>query len=284
MPVTLKNVTFTYAKGTPHETKAVDDVSLEINDGDFVGIMGRTGCGKSTLIQLIDGLLTPSEGTVLLDGKDINAPDYDRDVLRKAVGVVFQFPEYQLFETTVRKDVAFGLKHHGLSAGEVEIRVKEALELMGFDYESVKDVSPLTFSGGEKRRIAIAGILAVRPKILILDEPIAGLDPKGREKFLTLLDDLNEKGTTIIMISHNSDAITEHAKKVLILKNGKLLAYDFVNVVFSDTEKLSSENIGIGQVKELAGLFLERGVKIPDDIIRYHEFINYVEDITKRLT
>ena len=276
MPITLKNVSFTYAKGTPHETKAIDDVSLEIADGEFVGIMGRTGCGKSTLIQLMDGLLMPSEGSIYLDRKDINASDYDRDVLRKAVGVVFQFPEYQLFETTVRKDVAFGMKHHSLSAEEVERRVKGAIELMGFDYEEVKDVSPMTFSGGEKRRIAIAGILAGHPKILILDEPIAGLDPKGREKFLALLDGLNEKGITVIMISHNADAIAEHARRVVLLKKGRVIADDTVERVLSDDALIKEGNIGKGQIKELSDMLKEKGIDVPDDIVRYSDFIKFV--------
>lgn len=277
MSITLKNVSFTYAQGTPFETAAIENVSLEIADGEFVGIMGRTGCGKSTLIQLIDGLLTPKEGTVLLDGKDINAPDYNRDILRKAVGVVFQFPEYQLFETTVRKDVAFGMKHHGLNADEVEKRVKGALELMGFDYEEVKDLSPMTFSGGEKRRIAIAGILAGHPKILILDEPIAGLDPKGREKFLSLLDELNAKGITIIMISHNADALSEHAKRIILLKKGRIIADDTVSRVLSDDALINDGNIGKGQIKELVDMLKEKGVNIPDDIVRYRDFIEYIK-------
>ena len=281
MSLKLQNVTFSYAKGTPHETKAIDDISLEIDDGDFIGIMGRTGCGKSTLIQLIDGLLKPDEGFVYLNGEDINNPDYDRNILRKSIGMVFQFPEYQLFETTVRKDVAFGLKHHGLPPEQVELQVREALETMGFDYERVKDISPLTFSGGEKRRIAIAGILAVRPDVLILDEPIAGLDPSGREAFLNLLDEINSRGTTIIMISHNADAISEHAKKILILKDGKLAAEGAAADILSDTELLKKNNIGLCQVKQLALLLQEKGLNIPGKLIHYDELTEYLVSYLK---
>ena len=281
MSLKLQNVTFAYAKGTPHETKAIDDISLEIDDGDFIGIMGRTGCGKSTLIQLIDGLLKPDEGFVYLNGEDINNPDYDRNILRKSIGMVFQFPEYQLFETTVRKDVAFGLKHHGLPPEQVELQVREALETMGFDYERVKDISPLTFSGGEKRRIAIAGILAVRPDVLILDEPIAGLDPSGREAFLNLLDEINSRGTTIIMISHNADAISEHAKKILILKDGKLAAEGAAADILSDTELLKKNNIGLCQVRQLALLLQEKGLNIPGKLIHYDELTEYLVSYLK---
>lgn len=276
MSIILENVSFTYAVNTPHEKKAINNISLDINDGDYVGIMGKTGCGKSTLIQLIDGLLTPSEGKIIFNDKDINAQGYDRDILRKNIGIVFQFPEHQLFETTVKKDVAFGLKHHGLPPGQVELQVREAVETMGFNYDEVKDLSPLTFSGGEKRRIAIAGILAIKPTVLILDEPIAGLDPTAREIFLRITDRINSEGTTVIMISHNADVIIEHTKKVLILKDGGLLRYGPTDEIFSETGLLKENNIGIGQINELCELLRKMGKKIPKTVIRYDDFISNV--------
>ena len=194
MWIEVKNLSCSYGSGTASAQEALKDVSFKIEDGEFVGIMGHTGCGKSTLIQLIAGLLTPDRGQVLIDGEDINAPGYDRLALRGKVGIVFQYPEYQLFETTVEKDVAFVLKHSGLGKDERERRVKGALEAMGFSWEAVRKKSPLSLSGGEKRRVAIAGVLAAQPRILIFDEPIAGLDPFGRTAFLELSAKLNRRG------------------------------------------------------------------------------------------
>ena len=179
MPITVTNLTCVYGAGTPFEVTALRDVSVTVENGSFVGILGRTGCGKSTLIQIMAGLLTPTAGTVMLDGQDIHARRYDRSILRRKVGIVFQYPECQLFETTVEKDVAFGLKHSGLSAAEKQARVRWALETVGFSFEKIHDQPPMGLSGGEKRRVAIAGVLATRPEYLILDEPIAGLYEAG---------------------------------------------------------------------------------------------------------
>ena len=212
MPITVTNLTCVYGAGTPFETTALRDVSVTVENGSFVGILGRTGCGKSTLIQIMAGLLTPTAGTVMLDGQDIHARRYDRSILRRKVGIVFQYPECQLFETTVEKDVAFGLKHSGLSAAEKQARVRWALETVGFSFEKVHDQPPMGLSGGEKRRVAIAGVLATRPEYLILDEPIAGLDPLGREAFLQLITELNRGGMTILMVSHNADCLGAYAR------------------------------------------------------------------------
>lgn len=273
MPIELNSVSYTYAPGTAYAAGALEQVSLTVTDGEFVGIMGRTGCGKSTLIQLIAGLLTPDGGQVLVDGKDINGRDYDRDLLRRRVGVVFQHPEYQLFETTVARDVAFGLKHLKWSAEEKRQAVREALEAVGFDYDEVKDQSPLRFSGGEKRRIAIAGVLATKPGILILDEPIAGLDPLGREAFLSLLDRLNRQGTTILMISHNADAIAEHADRVVVLEQGKVLLDGPVKQVFARRDLLKAHGLGVSQARETAALLTERGLPAGEDTVRYEDLL-----------
>lgn len=177
MSISLSHVSFTYSPGTVFEKLALYDINLTIEDGEYVGIMGQTGCGKSTLLQLMVGLEQPSEGKVFVDGKDINVREYNRKILRQKVGMVFQYPEVQLFETSVEKDVAFGLKHSGLSKTEIDENVRWAVEMLGLDFEKIRAISPFSLSGGEKRRVAIAGILATKPKILILDEPVAGLDP-----------------------------------------------------------------------------------------------------------
>ena len=272
MPIELENLSYTYAKGTPIETAALQDVSLRIEDGEFVGLMGRTGCGKSTLISLIAGLLVPTAGRVLLDGKDINAPDYDRAELRKTVGVVFQYPEYQLFETTVERDVAFGLRNLGLRKEETVERVRHALETTGLDFEKVRALSPLGLSGGEKRRVAIAGVLAAKPKLLILDEPVAGLDPLGREDFLALLDRLHADGTTILMISHNADALSEHAGRILALEGGRLIADRPAADFFADAPFLSAHGLGTSTPARLAGLLRERGRDL-GPVTRFDELI-----------
>ena len=273
MPITLNRVSYAYAAGTPYAVDALRDVSLQIADGEFVGIMGKTGCGKSTLIQLIAGLLAPTSGTVLLDGQDINDRRYDRRLLRRRIGVVFQYPEYQLFETTVARDVSFGLRRLGKRPEEIETAVQRALETVGFDYDAVKDLSPLGFSGGEKRRIAIAGILAANPGILILDEPIAGLDPLTRDEFLALVDRLNRDGMTVLMISHSADALAEHAKRILILKDGQLLRDGPARVVFSEYGFLHENGLSAGEVRETAELLRQRGFGVPADTIRYDELL-----------
>ncbi|MBE6561053.1 MAG: energy-coupling factor transporter ATPase [Ruminococcaceae bacterium] len=224
MSIEVNHLSYTYDRGTAQAVSALRDISFRIDDGEYVGIMGHTGCGKSTLIQLIAGLIPPSSGQILFDGTDIWDRKYDRTHLRSSVGIVFQQPEFQLFETTVEKDVAFSLKHSGLERKAVCARVRHALELMGFDYDTVQSESPLALSGGEKRRIAIAGVLAAEPRVLIFDEPIAGLDPRRREEFLALTDRLHREGVTILIVSHNADALAEHAGRILVLDSGKLIA------------------------------------------------------------
>ncbi len=282
MPIKLDNVSYTYAPGTPHEIRALRNVNLDIEDGEFVGVMGTTGSGKSTLIQLIAGLIAPTEGKILLDGEDINAKKYDRDVLHRRIGLVFQYPEYQLFETTVERDVAFGLRHQGLTKEETASAVRTALETVGFDYDEVRDKSPLSFSGGEKRRIAIAGVLAPNPRVLILDEPIAGLDPLSRQDFLTMVDGLNAQGVTVIMISHNADALSEHAGRIIVLRDGALIRDGSAKHIFSDYYDLIRGGIGVPQVRQAVQLLRERGVNMPGNIILYDQFIDRLKIIMWR--
>ena len=282
MPIKLDNVSYTYAPGTPHEIRALRNVNLDIEDGEFVGVMGTTGSGKSTLIQLIAGLIAPTEGKILIDGEDINAKKYDRDVLHRRIGLVFQYPEYQLFETTVERDVAFGLRHQGLTKEETASAVRTALETVGFDYDEVRDKSPLSFSGGEKRRIAIAGVLAPNPRVLILDEPIAGLDPLSRQDFLTMVDGLNAQGVTVIMISHNADALSEHAGRIIVLRDGALIRDGSAKHIFSDYYDLIRGGIGVPQVRQAVQLLRERGVNMPGNIILYDQFIDRLKIIMWR--
>ncbi len=274
MSIELKNCSYTYAPGTSYAAGALRNVSLTVEDGEFIGIMGKTGCGKSTMIQLMAGLLTPEGGQVLIDGCDIHSRSYDRKRLRRRVGVVFQHPEHQLFETTVEKDVAFGLKSFDWTAEEKKQAIRQALEAVGFEYEAVRQQSPLQFSGGEKRRIAIAGVLAAKPGILILDEPIAGLDPLGRRAFLELMDRLNRQGTTIVMISHNADAIAEHAHRVLLLEQGQLIEDGPVEQIFSHGEFLRNHGIRTSQAGEIADLLRAKGVELDGPVVRYEQLLS----------
>lgn len=260
--------------GTPFEHQALKNVSFEIADGEFVGIIGHTGSGKSTLIQVISGLLDGAEGQVLINGVDYMAKKADRKQLRRTLGVVFQYPEYQLFEETVEKDVAYGPRKMGVPESELAGRVRVALEHVGIDYELYKDKSPFSLSGGQKRKIAIAGVLAMEPSILILDEPIAGLDPMGRENFMQLARDLNETGITILMISHNMDNLAEYAGRVLAMNGGELYLNGTPQEVFSQEEKLVAAGLDLPEAAKLAGQLRERGMDIPQRTIRYHEILD----------
>ena len=214
MPITVTNLTCVYGAGTPFETTALRDVSVTVENGSFVGILGRTGCGKSTLIQIMAGLLTPTAGTVMLDGQDIHARRYDRSILRRKVGIVFQYPECQLFETTVEKDVAFGLKHSGLSAAEKQARVRWALETVGFSFEKVHDQPPMGLSGGEKRRVAIAGVIAMQPKCIVLDEPTAALAPIAEAEIYAKFNDIAvfDHGAIVQYGTHDQLVADENGK------------------------------------------------------------------------
>lgn len=281
MSIEVRNLSCVYGSGTPFETKALNDVSFTIESGEFVGIMGRTGCGKSTLIQAIAGLLPITSGEVFLDNADINAKSYDRSILRRKLSIVFQYPECQLFESTVEKDVAFGLKHSGVGKDEVASRVKWALEVCGFDYEKVRRQSPLGLSGGEKRRIAISGVLAVKPEYLILDEPIAGLDPLRREAFLKLITKLNSDGMTVIMVSHNADCIAEYARRILVLDNGCLAADGTPQELFADADNMKRLHLGVSRSREVGMMLSEKGFSIAPEICTYNELLSAVCGILK---
>lgn len=282
MPIEARDLTFTYMPGTPFAVKALDNLNLTIEDGSFVGIIGRTGCGKSTLIQQLSGLMKPDDGAVLLDGEDINAERYDRLDLRRKVGVVFQYPEYQLFEETVGEDVAFGPGKIGMKPREISHNVDNALSIVGFDPATIKPLSPFELSGGQKRRVAIAGVLAMDPKILILDEPVAGLDPVSRDQFMQLAHSLNEAGITIVMISHNMDGLAENASRIIAMDSGRIVRDGTPKEVFSDIDGLEAIGLDSTEARRAGRMLQKRGFDIPDDIITVPELSAYLADHLKQ--
>lgn len=262
----LENAGFTYQKGMPDEKTAVSGVTLSFDEGDFVGIIGHTGSGKSTLIQMLNGLLKPTTGNVYIDGDDIWD---DRSKLREKrfkVGLVLQYPEYQLFEETVRKDIAFGPRNLGLSEEEIDSRVKEAAEFLRIP-DKLLDRSPFDLSGGEKRRAAIAGVLAMRPEVLVLDEPTAGLDPRGRRDILDVIRNYHEaEKKTVILVSHSMDDVARYANKVLVMNNGTVLYYDTVAEVFKHALELRETGLNIPTVTGILLTLKERGLDVNTDI------------------
>lgn len=237
MPIAVENVSYTYLPGTPFEHQALKNVSFTIEDGEFVGIIGHTGSGKSTLIQIISSLIPQTAGRVLIDGVDYSQKDADKKKLRRTVGVVFQYPEYQLFAETVADDVAFGLKNFlKLSPEETKNAVKEALETVGLSYETYREKSPFELSGGQKRRVAIAGVIVTKPEILVLDEPVAGLDPQGKKEFFALLHALHRSFVkTVIIISHDMDDVAEHASRVAVFDHGSVFRVAAPRELFSES-------------------------------------------------
>lgn len=249
--IEIKNLSFIYNKDTPFEVKALDDISLTIKDNSFIGIIGHTGSGKSTFMQQLNGLLKPTSGTIIIDGVDITQKDIKLNKLRESVGMVFQYPEYQLFEETVEKDVAFGPKNLGLSDEEVAIRVKDAIEDVKLDYEWVKDRSPFELSGGQKRRVAIAGILAMRPKVLILDEPTAGLDPRAREEILDEIYDIYKKTKiTVVLVSHSMEDVFTYANEIVVLSKGRLIMHKTTDEAVKERELLKKYDVGVPEITE----------------------------------
>ena len=264
--IRVDNLTHTYGVGTPFQRSAVEGLSLDIRRGEFLGIIGHTGSGKSTLIQHLNGLLKPSSGTIYLDGTDIWAEPKKIRSVRFRVGLVFQYPEYQLFEDTVRKDVAFGPKNMGLDAREVERRVLAALSAVGLD-ESVLDKSPFALSGGQKRRVAIAGVMAMEPEVLILDEPTAGLDPRGRESILQLLREYHEKrGSTVVLVSHSMEEIARNAQRIIVLSGGGVCMEGTPAEVFARADELEAVGLDVPQSTKIAAALRRRGMAVEGSI------------------
>ena len=257
--------------GTPFETRALDGVSLSIADGEFVGVIGHTGSGKSTLLQHLNALLKPSLGSLYVNGLNLNDKDTNLRDVRRAVGLVFQYPEYQLFEETVRKDIAFGPNNLGLDAADVEARVREAAQIVGLS-EDLFDRSPFDLSGGQKRRVAIAGVLAMRPNVLVLDEPAAGLDPRGRREMLALVRDYHARGgVTVIMVSHSMDDVARMCSRIIVMNHGKV-AFDAPPAqVFAHGDELAAMGLGIPACAQLANRLREKGFEIPSGMFEMEE-------------
>lgn len=271
MSIRAEHLTYIYGKGTAFEQYALKDVSFEIPDGQFVGLIGHTGSGKSTLIQHLNGLLRATEGRLYFDGEDIYADGYNMRRLRTRVGLVFQYPEHQLFEVDVFSDVCFGPKNMGLSREEVSLRAKEALSMVGLD-ESYYRQSPFELSGGQKRRVAIAGVLAMRPQVLILDEPTAGLDPKGRDEILDQVSALQkERGITVILVSHSMEDVAKYADRLMVMSGGEKLYDGAPKEVFRHYKELEKIGLSAPQVTYIVQSLRERGVPVSEDITTVEE-------------
>ena len=273
MSIVIENLTHIYNEGLPFESRALDDITLEIKSGDFVGLIGHTGSGKSTLIQHLNGILKPSSGKILINEFDITDKELNLTEIRKKVGVVFQYPEYQLFEETVEKDIAFGPLNLGLEEAEISNRIKASMEAVGLDYEAFKNKSPFELSGGQKRRVAIAGVIAMNPEVLILDEPTAGLDPKGRDEIFKLIKNLHEeRNMTIILSSHSMDDMAKLVKTIIVMNSGKVEFMGPTREVFNNhSGRLKEIGLDIPQVLELSIKLKEHGFDIKEDVITIEE-------------
>ena len=280
MSIVIEHLNYVYMQGGPYETKALDDVSLTIHDGEFVGLIGHTGSGKSTLVQHLNGLILPTSGQITVDGMDLADKNTDKRAIRRRVGLVFQYPENQLFEETVAKDIAFGPKNLGLDEAEIDRRVRTAMRRVALDYDKLSQRSVFELSGGQMRRVAIAGVLAMEPQTLVLDEPCAGLDPKGREEILGLISDLHrESGATIVMVSHSMDYVAALAERVIVMNHGKVAMDGAPREVFSRGEELRAIGLDVPQAVELAQKLREKGFDVPEGIYKIEEVRAAVEAI-----
>ena len=260
------NLSYVYGEGTPFRKVAVDDVNIEINEGELVGVIGHTGSGKSTLIQHFNGLLKPTSGKIFIDGEELWADKSRLRPIRFKVGLVFQYPEYQLFEETVYKDIAFGPKNMGLTESEIDRRIRDTIRLVGLN-DSILDKSPFELSGGQKRRVAIAGVMAMEPKVLILDEPASGLDPKGREQILGLIKEYHrEKKNTVLLVSHSMEDVAKHAEKILVMNKAKVFCYDKPVNVFHRSEELEKMGLAVPQITRVFNRLKAMGYDIKEDV------------------
>ena len=261
-----ENLTYIYSQGSPFEKTAVDNVNIEIERGEFVGVIGHTGSGKSTLIQHFNGLLAPTSGKIYLDGRDIWENKKNIRSVRFRVGLVFQYPEYQIFEDTVYKDIAFGPKNMGLSEAEIDGRVRRTAEAVGLS-EEILQKSPFELSGGQKRRVAIAGVMAMEPEVLILDEPTAGLDPKGRDKILGQIKEYHKNtGCTVLLVSHSMEDVAKYASKILVMNESKLFCYDTPPAVFRRSEEIARMGLSVPQITRVFDMLRARGIDMHDEV------------------
>ena len=280
MSIVIEHLNYVYMTGGPYETKALSDVNLTIHDGEFIGLIGHTGSGKSTLVQHLNGLIMPTSGRVLVDGMDLADKGTDRRAVRQRVGLVFQYPENQLFEETVEKDIAFGPKNLGLDDAEIDRRVKGAMRKVALDYDALHERSVFELSGGQMRRVAIAGVLAMEPRTLVLDEPCAGLDPRGREEILGLIRDLHrDTGATIVMVSHSMDDVASLAERVIVMNHGRVAMDGTPREVFSRGAELRAIGLDVPQAVLLADKLRERGFDVPQGVYRVEEIKAVIEGI-----
>ena len=261
MSIEVKNITYTYGKGLPHESVALKDVSLSIEKGTFLGVIGHTGSGKSTLLQHFNGLLKPDKGTILINGMNITDSKTTAVEMRKKTGLVFQYPEYQLFEETVEKDISFGPKNLGMSQEEIEKRVKDSMKLVDISYEEFKDKSPFELSGGQKRRVAIAGVLAMEPEVLILDEPTAGLDPKTHKDILSMIRKIHKEWQGItILVSHNMDDIANYCDRAIVIDEGKIIMEGTPREIFQREKELVGIGLSLPKATKMYKMLKEEGL------------------------
>ena len=277
--IKTEHLTHTYSQGTSYEQAAVSDVTLEIEPGEMIGVIGHTGSGKSTLIQHFNGLLRPTSGKILVDGEDIWENPKEIRRIRFKVGLVFQYPEYQLFEDTVYKDIAFGPKNMGLSEEEIDLRVKEAALFVGLKPHHMEK-SPFELSGGQKRRVAIAGVIAMNPEVLILDEPTAGLDPKGRDQILgQILEYHREQKNTILLVSHSMEDVAKYTEKVLVMSHSRVAMFDQVEKVFSHSREIEAMGLAVPQVSRVFLSLSERGWPVPSNVYTVEQAKTALEKI-----
>lgn len=272
MSLKIKKLSHIYSQGTPMEQYALREISVEIRNGEFIGLIGHTGSGKSTLIQHLNGLLKPTSGAIIIDDLNINDKDVKLKEVRRKVGLVFQYPEHQLFEETIYKDIAFGPRNLGLDESKVEKRIKDSMKQVGLDFERLKNQSPFELSGGQKRRVAIAGVLAMRPDILILDEPTAGLDPRGRDEILGQIKSLHQQSkNTIILVSHSMEDISKLADRIIVMHKGKMILCDTPREVFKEIDLLEEIGLAAPQVAYLMRELKKKDPKVKDDIYTIEE-------------
>ena len=276
MSIKLEQVTYTYGAGTPFEKTALYDTSVEIHEGEFVGIIGHTGSGKSTFVQLLNGLIQPTTGTVTVDGTDISKKTKEVMAMRHKVGMVFQYPEYQLFEETIAKDIAFGPRNFGLSEQEIEERVREAMDFVGLDYQTYADRSPFRLSGGQMRRVAIAGVIAIHPQYLILDEPSAGLDPIGRREIFSEIQRWHkEKDVTVILVSHNMEDVSQMANRLLVLSHGKIqLDGEPLDIFSTKQDVLQQAGVSVPPATSVLQYLQTRGFAVNDRVHSIDESVD----------
>jgi energy-coupling factor transport system ATP-binding protein len=272
MSIEVRNLKYTYNPGMPGETLALDDVSFEVRDGETIGIIGHTGSGKSTLLQHLNGLIKPDSGSVYIDGQCITDGSTKLTEIRRKVGLVFQYPEYQLFEETVAKDVAFGPRNTGLPEDQIETRVRAAMSIVGLDYDEIGETSPFELSGGQKRRVAIAGVVAMRPSVLILDEPTAGLDPAAHNEILSMIETINSSmNMIIIFVSHNMADVAKLSDRVLVMDKGKIAMQGTPREVFSHEDELSSMGLGVPPVRDILRQIREAVPEFESDALTAEE-------------